>query len=211
MGSGISPVLISYDHVVYSDISFSALRTLKQMHGKGYYVVADGMNLPFKAEVFSHVISSEVMEHLEDDRAALREIARVAKPSGSLVVTFPHRHFYFTYDDRFVNHYRRYEIPEMAHRLREVGLHPVFVKKILGPLEKVVMCATVFCFRVLQRVQAKGTERLRLRTSRALLFFLPLFKWVNRIYAAIAVIDASIMPRTLSTILLIKAVKKDKK
>ena len=122
MGSGISPVLISYDHVVYSDISFSALRTLKQMHGKGYYVVADGMNLPFKAEVFSHVISSEVMEHLEDDRAALREIARVAKPSGSLVVTFPHRHFYFTYDDRFVNHYRRYEIPDVT--ADEVWTHP---------------------------------------------------------------------------------------
>jgi len=71
VGSGISPVLTSWDQVVYSDLSFSALRTLMRLQGKGHYVVADGMNLPFKANTFSHTISSEVLEHMEDDRKAL--------------------------------------------------------------------------------------------------------------------------------------------
>jgi ubiquinone/menaquinone biosynthesis C-methylase UbiE len=44
------------------------------------YVVADAMNLPFEDHSFSHVISSEVLEHLKDDEKALMEIARVIKP-----------------------------------------------------------------------------------------------------------------------------------
>jgi ubiquinone/menaquinone biosynthesis C-methylase UbiE len=121
IGSGISPTLTSWDRVVYSDLSFSALRTLRQVHAKGYYVVADGMNLPFKADAFSHAISSEVLEHLDDDRKALKEFAGVTKRGGSLVVTFPHQHFYFSFDDRFVNHHRRYKLPEMERLLIDAG------------------------------------------------------------------------------------------
>jgi len=83
IGSGISPVLTSWDRIVYSDLSASALAMLKKIHGKGQYVVADAMNLPFDADSFSHVIASEVLEHLEDDRKSLREIARVTKPMAS--------------------------------------------------------------------------------------------------------------------------------
>lgn len=209
VGSGISPVLTSHDHVVYSDISLSALKTLRQAERKGHYVVADGMNLPFKADAFSHVISSEVMEHLENDQKALAEIARVAKPAGSLVITFPHRNFYFTYDDRFVNHYRRYELTEMVGRLVEAGLQPVLIQKVLGPLEKIIMCTAVFCYALLLRKQSKGIGKSPPPSSRPLPVFLPLFKWINRILAAIVSLDARIMPRALSTVLLIKAVKRD--
>ena len=53
IGSGISPILTSWDRVVYSDLSVSALEMLKKIHGKGQYVVADAMNLPFEADSFS--------------------------------------------------------------------------------------------------------------------------------------------------------------
>ena len=154
VGSGISPTVFPDNRVVYSDISLLALQTLKLSVGKGQYVVADGMRLPFKADTFSHTVSSEVLEHLEDDRKALQEIARVTRQGGSLVVTFPHRHFYFSHDDRFVNHFRRYELPEMECRLREAGLRPVSVRKVLGPLEKITMCTALFCFSVVQRWRA---------------------------------------------------------
>jgi len=35
-----------------------------------------------------------------------------------------------------------------------------------------------------------------------------IFKWLNRLYASFAWLDASVMPRALSSVLLIKAVKK---
>jgi ubiquinone/menaquinone biosynthesis C-methylase UbiE len=206
IGSGISPVMTSWDRVVYSDLSFSALRTLKQIHIKGYYVVADGMNLPFKADSFSHAIASEVLEHLDDDRKALREIAGVTKPDGSLVVTFPHRHFYYSHDDRFVNHYRRYEFSEMASRLKEAGLHPVCVRKVLGPLEKITMLIITACIPMLQGVG--GKERTSEQPSKLAGILIIFFKWANKLFAGLAWFDALIVPRAFSAVLLIKAVRK---
>jgi SAM-dependent methyltransferase len=206
IGSGISPVLTSWDRVVYSDLSFSALRQLRRLQGKGHCVVADGMNLPFKANAFSHAISSEVLEHLADDRKAMYEIAEVIKPGGALVVTFPHRHFYFSSDDRFVNHHRRYELPEMESRLKEAGLHPVFVRKVLGPLEKITMLMVTACISMLQGVGGKGRTSEQPSIPAGIL--VGFFKWANRLYAGLAGIDAFLMPRALSAVLLIKAVRK---
>ena len=76
--------------VVYSELSLEALRILKRRHGRRSYVAADGMRLPFKAGIFEYIIYSEVLEYLADDRKALHELARVLKPSGQLIITFPH-------------------------------------------------------------------------------------------------------------------------
>ncbi len=206
IGSGISPVLTSWDRIVYSDLSASALKTLKRIHGVGQYVVADAMNLPFENESFSHVIASEVLEHLEDDRRSLQEIARVTKPGGTVMVTFPHRHFYFGHDDRFVHHYRRYELSEMTARLEEAGFHPVCVRKVLGPLEKLTMLFVTGCASVAQNWRReKYAQKTKSSPSNLLI---RLFQGANRLYAGLARLDAMIMPRSLSTVLLIKARKR---
>jgi SAM-dependent methyltransferase len=206
VGSGISPIVTTDDRIVYSDLSMLALQTMKRNLAEGLYVVADIMNLPFKTERFSHVISSEVLEHVEDDRKALAEIARVIKASGVFIVTFPHRRFYFACDDRFVRHLRRYELAEMEDRLKKAGLYPVLVRKVLGPLEKITMWMAILIFSMIHRSHISGGENTqRSRTSVISSF---LFKWINRLYAIFAWLDAIIMPRVLSTVLLIKAVKK---
>ena len=82
VGSGLSPMVTDSDDVVYSDFSFTALRTLKRRQGKGFFVTADAMHLPFKSGSFSQVICSEVLEHLPEDRPALRQMATVMKPGG---------------------------------------------------------------------------------------------------------------------------------
>jgi len=206
VGSGISPVVTTDDRVVYSDLSIIALQTMKRNLGKGMYVTADIMNLPFRTESFSHVVSSEVLEHVEDDRKALVEIVRVTKAMGVFIVTFPHRRFYFACDDRFVRHFRRYELAEMENHLKEAGLYPVLVRKVLGPLEKITMCMAIFFFSMIQRFHKSGGENTQLSGTPVIFSFL--FKWLNRLFAAFAWLDAIIMPRALSTVLLIKAVKK---
>lgn len=206
IGSGISPVLTSWENVVYTDLSSSALDMLKKIHGRGQYVVADAMNLPFDDEYFSHVISSEVLEHLEDDKKALREIARVTKPEGILMITFPHRHFYFSHDDRYVHHYRRYELAEMISLLDEAGFHTEYVRKVLGPLEKITMWAVTICASGLERWKGKGDVEEKQKNPSGVV--VKLFQWGNKLYAGIAWLDALIMPRVLSAVLLIKAKKK---
>lgn len=55
-------------------------------------------HLGFAAESFDRVVMSEVLEHLRDDRAALREVWRVMKPGAVLAMTVPHRHYSYWYD-----------------------------------------------------------------------------------------------------------------
>ena len=56
------------------------------------------MELPFAGASFDHIVSSEVLEHLTDDRAAAHEFFRVLKPGGNLVITVPSGNFPFTWD-----------------------------------------------------------------------------------------------------------------
>lgn len=50
---------------------------------------ADARRLPFADASFDRVVASEVMEHIEDDHAALAELARVLRPGGTIAVTVP--------------------------------------------------------------------------------------------------------------------------
>ncbi len=55
------------------------------------FVFSDGESLPFEDESFGAVMLTEVLEHTRDDRATLREIARVTRPGGVLLLSTPHR------------------------------------------------------------------------------------------------------------------------
>lgn len=58
-------------------------------------VVGDVCNLPFDDGVFDYVISSEVIEHTENPKTAIRELMRVVKPNGVLILTTPNRRWHF--------------------------------------------------------------------------------------------------------------------
>lgn len=67
------------------------------------FEVADGRALPYEAAAFDHAYSISVLEHIPDggDEQALRELARVVKPGGRVVLTLPHaRHAHDEYRDR---------------------------------------------------------------------------------------------------------------
>jgi SAM-dependent methyltransferase len=205
VGSGLSPMMDDSERIVYSELSFPALRTLKRRQGQGYFVVADAMHLPFKAGSFSQVICSEVLEHLPEDRPALREIASVIKPGGSLIITFPHRRSYFAGDDRFVKHFRRYELGEMKTNLNEAGLKTVEIQKVLGPLEKITMLSVISLISLFGRFW-KGKRDSGQGVSSSVIV-VTLFGWLNRLYCVPIWLDARLSPRCLSSVLLICAVR----
>jgi ubiquinone/menaquinone biosynthesis C-methylase UbiE len=207
VGSGLSPMTEASDRIVYSEISFPALRTLKKRQGRGCFVVADAACLPFKAESFSQVICSEVLEHLPEDRPALREIRSVMKPGGSLILTFPHRRFYFAGDDRFVNHFRRYELGEMKTNLAEVGLKVAEIQKVLGPLEKITMLSVISLIPFFEHFRKGKRDENGGQRAASSGFLVTLFGWLNRLYCVPVWLDARLAPRSLSSVLLIRAVR----
>lgn len=57
--------------------------------GSWCVIRGDGFALPFTAHAFDCVIVSEVLEHIHDDDAVLRELTRVLRPRGILAVSVP--------------------------------------------------------------------------------------------------------------------------
>ena len=82
--------------VIALDIDYyHAWLTRERVRRKGlrnvHVVVASAETLPFKAGVADLVLCSEVLEHLAQDKLAVSELARIAKPNmGVLVVSVPH-------------------------------------------------------------------------------------------------------------------------
>jgi SAM-dependent methyltransferase len=60
-------------------------------HGGGLWatLVADITGLPFPDDFFDTVICSEVLEHIPDQHTAIKEITRVLRPGGDLIVSVP--------------------------------------------------------------------------------------------------------------------------
>lgn len=49
----------------------------------------DVTNLPFPDNSFDHIIASEILEHIPDDRGAMRELFRILRPGGRIAATIP--------------------------------------------------------------------------------------------------------------------------
>jgi len=88
----------------------------------------DVFALPFPDASFDRVICSEVMEHVHDYRAALRELARVTRPGGRLAVTIPtatSEHLYLRLGDDYFEspggHIRIFRPRQLARALAGSG------------------------------------------------------------------------------------------
>lgn len=58
-------------------------------------LVAAAENLPYASNLFDTILSHETLEHVQDDRAAAREMIRVLKPGGRAVIFCPNRWYPF--------------------------------------------------------------------------------------------------------------------
>ncbi len=77
----------SFD-LVGIDISINMLKEAR-LNGTDSCIQADALHLPIRGEVVDIVISSEVIEHIIDPTKFLKELKRVSKPHGFIMVTFP--------------------------------------------------------------------------------------------------------------------------
>lgn len=101
------------------------------------FVIGDAARLPFPDATFDRVICAETLEHLPDDRAALREACRVLKPGGFLALSVP-SHFterlYWALSPHYGyfpgGHLRIYEPQPLLGQLRAVGLHPFALRYV---------------------------------------------------------------------------------
>ena len=84
--------------------------------------------LPVPGGAFDLVTCCEVLEHLEDDAAAARELFRALRPGGSLLVTVPAGPGRTDWTDEWAGHFRRYDAVGLEGLLRVAGFGAVEVR-----------------------------------------------------------------------------------
>ena len=92
-------------------------------------VQGDALHLPFPDGSFDRVICSEVLEHIPEDRGAMRELARVLRPGGTMAITVPRfgpELINWALSDEYHNvpggHIRIYRRSVLESRLASTGL-----------------------------------------------------------------------------------------
>jgi SAM-dependent methyltransferase len=103
----------------------------------------DGKTFPFIAEKFDAVITSEVFEHVFDPDLFLREIHRVLKTEGKLLLTVP-----FVWDEHEQpNDYARYSSFGIRHALEVHGFQVVSLSKSAAGLKVVFQLFNLYIYK----------------------------------------------------------------
>ena len=83
---------------------------------------AEGCRLPLADGSVAVISAFDLLEHLPDDAACLREIARVLAPGGQLIASVPAWPALWSAHDEALSHVRRYARGELEQRLAGAGL-----------------------------------------------------------------------------------------
>ena len=134
-------------------------------------------SLPFPEGSFDLILAADVLEHTDDDGAALRELHRVAAPGALLVATVPAYAWLWTASDEQLEHRRRYRRGELAARANAAGWEPRF--------------ATYFNSLLLPPIAV--TRKLRREPARAELEATPL--WLDGALALPMRLEAALLAR----------------
>jgi len=81
--------------------------------------------IPFPGQ-YQLICMLDVLEHIDDDEAALEQIARRLAPGGKLLLTVPAYPFLWSGHDVALNHKRRYTRKVLLERICRAGLKPVY-------------------------------------------------------------------------------------
>jgi SAM-dependent methyltransferase len=152
-GSGRNMVeLARHGSVTGIELSETSV-ALARDRSAGEVVAGSILEMPFAEDSFDLAVSLDVIEHLEDDLAALRELRRVVAPGGSLLVTVPAYQWLWSGHDEINHHHRRYTRRSLQRVAEQAGWHQTrttYFNSLLLPVAIVL--------RVLDKVNTKTTE-----------------------------------------------------
>ncbi len=112
--------LLCFGPVVGLDIGDAALRLARQRNVT--VTRSNAVDLPVRNQSFDVVVALDVLEHLDDDVAAIKSIRNTLTPNGILIATVPAYEFLWSGHDVALGHKRRYARGGLKQALEAGGL-----------------------------------------------------------------------------------------
>lgn len=110
-------------HAVGTDYFSEGLRHCHQRLPDIPLFQMDWVNCKFTDNLFDVVTCLNVLEHIQDDVTALKQLFRIIRPEGKLVITVPTgRRLYDIYDEVH-HHVRRYQLGELISKVTQAGFN----------------------------------------------------------------------------------------
>jgi SAM-dependent methyltransferase len=152
-GSGRNMVeLARFGTVTGVELSDTSV-ALARAREAGEVIEGSVLEMPFAEDSFDLAVSLDVIEHLEDDLGALRELRRTVAPGGQLLVTVPAYQWLWSGHDEINHHHRRYTRRTLQRVAEQAGwrqARTTYFNSLLLP--------AAILLRVLDRFSRKTTE-----------------------------------------------------
>ena len=121
--------------------------------------------LPPDSDKFDMVMSFEVLEHIEDDKAALLEWEKKVAPEGRFLISVPCHQKRWGPSDVWAGHFRRYERDEITQRFAEIDFEVERLWCYGVPLANFV--SPIREFLAARRLKQEGDMAIETRTARS--------------------------------------------
>lgn len=132
VGSGhgnLVSYLMNRDLVMATDIDGSSVETLRKRFGHcpniqaQQYDITEPRSLELSQLKFDTIVCLNALEHIQDDQAALANMARILAPGGRAVIIVPAFQYLYGTMDSSIGHFRRYTKSLLGQRLERAGLN----------------------------------------------------------------------------------------
>lgn len=114
-------VLSHFGKVTGLDISEDALRFCKK-RGLTDLILSNAEDIDLPSESFDVIVAFDVLEHIEKDDRALKEVFRLLTPGGYFLATVPAYQFLWSEHDIALGHVRRYTASGFSEKIARSGL-----------------------------------------------------------------------------------------
>jgi len=111
---------LGFTNLTGLDVSENAIAVSKKRGLHNVYLM-DGSDPSFEKETFDIIISSDSLEHMSDDKKALKNWYQLLKSHGELIVFVPAFMHLWGEHDVINHHYRRYTASELKLKMESVG------------------------------------------------------------------------------------------
>jgi ubiquinone/menaquinone biosynthesis C-methylase UbiE len=111
--------------IIAVDRSEAMLAEMKKRFGEGgavEYRIGEAESMPLEDSSVDYVFANMFLHHVDSPPAAIREMARIVKPGGRLVITDLDRHDFDFLRTEHCDRWMGFDRPDMARWLTEAGL-----------------------------------------------------------------------------------------